>query len=328
MQERPFMDTHMTSLKNLARRVLCVLAIATLASCAHYGNPYGHQHPLSGKVWDVAAGRFVDPATVIERAAEARFVLLGEIHDNEEHHRIQAMILDAMVRNGRKPALVMEQFDVEQQKQLNDIVQGSGTRGDKMKELSKLMRQGWNWPLYQKLVSSALQQKLPLVAANLSREAVREVARRGYDVLGAGEESRLAIDRTWTPERDRQLSQEIAAGHCGKVADHMVQAITKSQRVRDAVMADKMMMTRKTGGVGIVGRGHARQDLGVPLYLAARAPEEKVISVGMVEVYEPVDPNAYAYSSVGQHHDYLWFTPRPMRKSNPCDSIPAPKAEG
>jgi uncharacterized iron-regulated protein len=314
-------------MKNLARRLFCVIAVATLASCAHFTNPYGSQHPLAGKIWDVSAGRFVEPATIIQRAAESKFVLLGEIHDNEDHHRIQAMILDAMVKNGRKPALVMEQFDVEQQKQLNGIVQGSGSRTEKMRELSKLMRQGWNWPLYQRLVSAALQEKLPLVAANMSRESVREVARKGYDVLGTGEESRLAIDKTWSSERDKQLAQEIAAGHCGKVADHMVQAITKSQRVRDAVMADKMLMARKNGAVGIVGRGHAREDLGVPLYLAARAPDEEVLSVGMVEVYEPVDPNAYAYSSVGQHHDYLWFTPRPARNSNPCDSIPAPKAE-
>jgi len=318
----------MKILKKFTRTLLCTLALATLTSCAHFNYPYGSQHPLAGKIWDVAGGRFVEPSELIERASASKFVLLGEIHDNEEHHRIQAKILDALVKNGRKPALVMEQFDVEQQKQVNGIVQGEGTRADKLRELSKLMRQGWNWPLYQRLVSAALQEKLPLVAANMSREAVREVARNGYEVLGTGEETRLAIDRTWTPERDRQLAQEIANGHCGKVADHMVQVITKSQRVRDAVMADKMLMARRNGAVGIVGRGHAREDLGVPLYIAARAPEETVLSVGMVEVYEPVDPNAYAYSAVGQHHDYLWFTPRPARNSNPCDSIPAPKPQG
>lgn len=322
------MEDKMNLLKNLAKRALCVIAVAALASCAHFNNPYGSMHPLAGKVWDVAGNRFVDPATVIERATEARFVLLGEIHDNEEHHFIQGMILDAMVKSGRKPALVMEQFDVEQQMQLNSIVQGNGTRSEKLRELSKLMRQGWNWPLYKRLVSSALEQKLPLVAANLPREMLREVARNGYDVLGTGEESRLALDSTWTPERNRQLSEEIAVGHCGKVADHMLQIITKSQRARDAVMADKMLMTRKTGAVGIIGRGHAREDLGVPLYLSARAPDTDVLSVGLVEVYEPVDPNVYAYSSVGQHHDYLWFTPRPRRNASPCDSIPAPKTEG
>lgn len=317
----------MNSLKKLVKRALCTFAAATLAACAHHGNPYGHQHPLAGRVWNVAEGRFVDPAEVIERAAEARFVLLGEIHDNKEHHRIQSMIVDAMAQKGRKPALVMEQFDVGQQAQINAIVQGDGTHEEKLQELSKLMRQGWNWPLYQPLVASALRQKLPLVAANLPRDSVREVARNGFQVLGMGEESRLALDAAWSDERNRQLAQEIAQGHCGKVPDHMVEVITKSQRARDAVMADKMLMTRKIGGVGIVGRGHARQDLGVPLYLAARAPEEKLLSVGMVEVYEPVDPNAYAYSTVGRHHDYLWFTARPWRKSDPCDSIPAPKAE-
>lgn len=80
-----------------------LFACALLASCVHVGT---QEHALTGKVWDVTAQRFVDPSAVVEHAAAVRFVLLGEIHDNAEHHRIQARILEELLKRGRRPALV------------------------------------------------------------------------------------------------------------------------------------------------------------------------------------------------------------------------------
>lgn len=314
----------MTRLNIFAKFLLCAAAALLLASCASVRDPHVRPHPLAGRIWDVAAGRFVDPNTVMVRVVDSHFVLLGEIHDNIEQHRIQARILDSIVRNGKRPALVMEQFDLEQQDKLNTVAQGNSSQNDKLRALSEMMRKGWDWPLYAPMVSIALQQKLPLVAANLSRESLREVSSRGYDALGGGEGKRLAIETVWSPERQAQLAQELALGHCGKVPDHMVEAIAKAQRARDAVMADILLYMRKAGGVAIIGRNHARQDMGVPLYLAARAPDESVLSIGLVEVdSRTTDPAAYAAGPLGQHHDFLWFTQPSIRKSDPCESIPA-----
>jgi len=103
----------------------------------------------------------------------------------------------------------------------------------------------------------------------------------------------------------------------------MGEAIARAQRARDAVMADMLIRTAKSGAVAIIGRGHARQDMGVPLYLAARAPGVPVLSIGLVEVDAPVNPATYAQGPLGQIHDYLWFTPRTQRKVDPCDEMPA-----
>lgn len=316
----------MKSLKTLKNILLCCALPLTLVSCAHISDPHPN-HPLVGAVWDVAAQQFVSPEVVIQRAADARFVLIGEIHDNADHHRIQARILGDMVRSGRRPALVMEQFDVDQQEKLNATVQNGEALDKRLRGLSNLMRKTWDWPHYEPMVSFGLQQKMPLIAANLSRDALRSVARNGVDALGTGEAERLAIDAVWSPDKEKQLVREVTLGHCGKVPDHMLQAIAKSQRVRDAVMADMLLMSKKNGAIAIFGRGHVRRDMGVPLYLAARAPDASVLSVGLMEVSPPTDPAAYAYGPLGAQHDYLWFTARPARKVDHCDSIPAqPKA--
>lgn len=318
----------MKALETLGKRLLLCLFLPLLASCAHMSESGLPWHPLSGKVWDVAAKRFIDPVHVMELAAESRYVLLGEIHDNADHHQIQSRILDAMVLRGRRPAVVMEQFDVDQQEKINSIAhRKEDSLAEKLSGLRQQMRGSWEWNHYEPMLSRALRDRLPIVASNLSREMLRTVAREGYGVLGVGEESRLSLAAVWTDERQTQLMREVALGHCGKVPDHVLEYVTRSQRARDAVMADKMIMAKRNGVVGIIGRNHARYDIGVPLYLAARTPEEPVLSIGLVEVDSPTDPAAYAAGPLGVHHDYLWFTPRARRTSNPCDSIPEqPKA--
>jgi uncharacterized iron-regulated protein len=301
-----------------------------LASCAYRnqsGDPSGNPgtasgHPLAGKVWDVAAQKFVEPAVLLQRASAAKFVLLGEIHDNPEHHRIQATILRA-VADGRRPALVMEQYDRNQQEKINTIVQGAGS--DKLSDLGKLMRKSWEWEAYAPLAKLALQQHLPVLAANLSRDELRTVSRTGFGALGAGEEQRLALETVWSPARQSQLMSDISEGHCGKVAPHMAAAIAKAQRARDAVMADTLLLSKQAGAVALVGRGHARRDMAIPLYLAARAPQATVLSLGMVEVDAPTDPAAYVQGPLGPLYDYVWFTTRVVRKVDPCDSIPQAK---
>ena len=47
-------------------------------------------------------------------AAARDFVLLGEKHDNPDHHRLQAWMIDALVARGRRPAIAMEMLDAEQ----------------------------------------------------------------------------------------------------------------------------------------------------------------------------------------------------------------------
>lgn len=305
--------------------LLVLMAVLQLASCAGL-EPSRVQyqmsdHPLAGKVWDVAAQRFVEPALLLSRARAAKFVLLGEIHDNLEHHRIQARILQT-VANGRRPALVMEQYDRDQQDKINAILDDAAITGDKLLSLEELMRKSWEWQAYAPLAKLALQQKLPVIAANLTRDQLRKVSRNGFDALGAGEEQRLALETVWTPAHQSQLVEDIYQGHCGKVQEHVVIAIAKAQRARDAVMADTLLQSKEIGAVAIVGRGHARRDMAIPLYLAARAPQATVLSLGMIEVDSAVDPAAYARGPLGQLYDYIWFTPRVARQSNPCDSIP------
>ncbi len=77
--------------------------------------------------------------------------------------------------------------------------------------------------------------------------------------------------------------------------------------MRDALMAQSLLKAPR--GVLIAGRGHVRNDRGVPLYIRTRAPQARVVSVAFVEHPEKTEDRAA--------FDYVWpmaATARP----DPC----------
>ncbi|NJD36524.1 MAG: hypothetical protein FIA96_17160 [Betaproteobacteria bacterium] len=301
-------------------RFLACLVLLLFAGCAPVppGTLRDTDHPLAGRLWDAGTQSFIDEAELLRRAAASEALLLGETHDNPEHHRLQLRILQARLAAGARPALLMEQFDSDQQAAL-DSARRAG------QDLAPLMR-GWDWALYQPLVALAGTAGLPLVAANLPRAATRPIVREGYATLAAGEEQRLALELAWNEDRQKYMAGLIEASHCGKVTPQLRDGLVRAQRLRDATLADAALGRLEQGVVFILGRGHARRDIGVPLYLAARRPASRVLSLGFIEVGAgKTAPAQYETERVGSTapYDIIWFTPRAERP-DPCLAFASP----
>lgn len=292
---------------SLLASVLSLLAALLIAPAPAYAG-----NPLHGTIWDAEAARPVSAETLIERAVQARYLLLGEVHDHAEHHRIQLRLLDALLHAGRRPALVMEQYDLDQQTRIGAIRTEDLPLGQQLDALRRLMREGWEWRDYAPLIERALQYRLPLVAANLPRAELRKRA--------SGADATAALDARWGEAREAELARKIEAGHCGKLPPHVIGMVVRAQRLRDAAMAQAIVAQHAHGAVAILGSGHARRDLAVPLYFES----DQVLAIGMVEVVEGDDAHSLAVGALGPRFDYLWFTPAVQRASDPCDSIPAP----
>jgi uncharacterized iron-regulated protein len=298
----------------MKRRELLLAALATAAGCAGPRMELGDA-PLAGRAWDVRARRFIERAEVGRRVTAADCALLGETHDNPEHHRIQLALLRSAVAAGRRPALAMEQLDIDRQASVDRALADSPTPARIAKDAQ--VSSGWEWPLYAPLVALAIDERLPLVALNLPRSRTGVIVKEGLAAaLGDGDIARLALDRTWNGMRQAALEREIVEGHCGD-AGPIVAKLADVQRAKDAVMADRILAHRERGVVAILGRGHARADLGVPLYLAARAPRLALVVLGMVEIESPGRaPRDYEEAAPGRF-DIVWFTAR-ARRPDPC----------
>ncbi len=169
--------------RDLSLKLLSALGFAALAACAQPLGP--REHPLVGRIWDVRAARFVTADELFDRAARARHVILGETHDNPEHHRLQRVVLDALAARGEKRVLAMEQFDSEYQAAI-DAARARSSDAEAIADAGHFERRGWNWPLYRPLVQFALERGWPLVAANLSRADARAIVTDAARANGAG----------------------------------------------------------------------------------------------------------------------------------------------
>src|SRR5690554_4588930 len=104
----------------------------------------------------LAARAQPEEGRILEALRRARFRLLGEVHDNPEHHAIRARLLDALGRSGLKPAVAFEQFDSERQEALEEL-QGKDPTADDIARAVRFDRKGWNWEFYRPLVEVALK---------------------------------------------------------------------------------------------------------------------------------------------------------------------------
>ena len=277
-------------------------------------------HPLVGTIWDARERRFVARTALESACARADFVLVGEVHDNPEHHRFQLELLAAIVRAGRRPAVAMEQFDRDHQAALDRARIERPGDAEHLADAAQFDRRGWHWPFYEPIVAAALRDDLPLVAANLSRRDGFAVVERGYDALGKSVAAHLGLAQPFGAAQAAAMEAAVRYGHCGKLPEKVVPRMAEAQRARDAVMADALLARAAAGAVLISGNGHARRDLGVPLHLAARAPERSVLAVGIVEVVEDrVRAEDYVVPAAGEapQFDVAVFTPRTER-ADPC----------
>ena len=69
---------------------------------------------MVGRIWNVAEARFIERAELYAALTSAPFILLGETHDNPDHHLLQAEIVTTLANAGRRPALAFEMFDMSQ----------------------------------------------------------------------------------------------------------------------------------------------------------------------------------------------------------------------
>jgi uncharacterized iron-regulated protein len=304
---------------------LLVALLIVLASCATvrqsgWLSTLDVDHALVGKIWSGHDKRWISERELHAELMDKKFILLGETHDNPDHHRLQMAVLKALIDNGRSPAIAMEQFDIEHQPAIDAAMRQPNTNAEAVADAGKLNRKSWQWEQYRPIVELAITQKLPLRAANLSRADGRDVFSKGFNASPIKFDDALFAN-TWNGPRADALKRELVDGHCGQLPDAIAPGMANVQRVRDAIMAKTMLEYEHA--VLIAGRGHVRRDRAVPLYLQSDRPTSAIAVLAFVEV-EAGKSSPQDYIDVifkeAEPFDYVWFTPRVARK-DPCEGM-------
>ncbi len=268
-----------------------------------------------------ASGRSIDVAALALRLRSARYVLLGEIHDNAAQHRLRAALLRALLADGRPTRVVFEQIDREH----NAAVAAAGRDTEAVVSAGQLDKKGWRWPLHRPLFNAALVGGASVVGGNLSRAEASGVVRGGVALAPADLQRWLTAPdpadgspAAWTATQDALLRQQVDTGHCGALPPAMIAPMALAQRARDAALAAAMTSAPPSVRVVLIaGNGHVRRDIGVPHYLAA-APTEGVVSIAFLERAEEG-----AMVADGPY-DEAWFTAR-VERPDPCAAFHLPR---
>jgi len=296
--------------------LVCAVALACAVPQGEKGSwhsPLGRDDPLVGRVYDPAADAFIDRDAAFARARLADWVLLGEKHDNADHHQLQADVIQSLARDGLQPAVAFEMLSDDDRPKLEVWHESSPESVSALGAALDWKDSGWpDFEIYRPVFLAAISRQLRIEPANLSKAQLAAL-HGGLDALPAARRHELGLDVPLPPAARASLADEIREGHCGMANDALVASMVDVQRARDASLADALVRAG-VPAVLIAGAGHVRNDRGVPLYLAHRAPGRRVLSIAFVEV-GPASADLHKFAS---EYDLVWFTPR-VDDQDPCE---------
>jgi len=217
---------------------------------------------------------------VVDLAAHARVIYVGEMHTNMEHHRVQLAVIEALAkRMPGKIAVGMEMFERPSQPQLDQW-----SRGDlDSKAFKRLWYDNWteDYGYYQAILDFIRTHNIPLIALNASDEQVQTVRKQGFAGLSEQE-------RTWLgpiDEKDpyqRKAMEAIFGGHAhggasgferfyqGMLLWDETMARSAAEYLDSPAGKDKTMII-------LAGGFHVAYGYGIPKRLFRRLPEPYLI---------------------------------------------------
>ncbi|MFC3612379.1 ChaN family lipoprotein [Lutimaribacter marinistellae] len=217
-------------------------------------------------------------ADVIEAMQAADVVILGEVHDNPAHHRIQAEAVSAIDAR----AVVWEMLTEEGAARVNARVVSDP---EKLREEIRWAELGWP-PLSMYLPIFGAAPDALVFGALVPRPAARAAMETGPAVAFGADAARYGLTIPLPGDEQAEREADQMRAHCDALPVEILPQMVAIQRLRDAVLTRAILNAlEETGGpvAVITGNGHARKDRGVPTFLARMRPGVRVFVLGQSE---------------------------------------------
>ena len=234
-----------------------------------------------------ASNESISHVALVDKVKNKRLVLLGEHHDNIEHHRWQLQMITGLHTLNPKLVLGFEMFPREVQPVLDQWVAGELTEEAFLKAARWAEYWRFDKSLYVSLFHYARMNRIPMVALNVDRALIRKVGKEGWDNIP--DEEREGVGRANPASQGyRELLAGVFMRHDSKHGenkdspDEALQKILKSpsfnrfvesQSVWDRAMAEGIAAASRENGdaqvLAVIGSGHMMYRFGVPEQLLA-----------------------------------------------------------
>ena len=286
-----------------------------------------------GSWLDVQTGKRLARSALFDELASKPLVLLGETHDNAEHHRWQLNTLAALHSRADRLVIGFEMFPRRLQSVLDQWVAGKLSEKAFLKSVDWRRTWGYAPNLYMPLFHFARMHRVPMVALNVERQLVSRVGAEGWDAVPTHEREGLSDPASPSPAYLRSLAQVYAdkmkmtadgpkdgtsslskGSDAGRRAE--IDGILKlpafklfvaAQLTWDRAMAEGLAKAKHANPsalvVGVMGSGHLSYFHGVPHQLADMGFSESKVLI-------PVDTQS-ACELVGNNYADAVFVVEP-----------------
>ena len=301
--------------------IISLLVLVLWAQRPFAVQPPGDVPDAEAIVWHAPTAAIVDRETLHRALTQADYLILGEIHDNPRHHRIQAELLGEFADSvdDNKLAVGFEQLSLDQKTALDTYLQQSDADAQSLGDAVQWQASGWpDYAIYRPLFAATLQRNLPVIPLMHSADATREIMQDGSAaVLPATALERLRPDTLLDREQTAVVEREMQQSHCGKLPAAMLPAMVNVQIARDAFMAYAAVEAANRAVI-ITGNGHARRDRGIPRFLQRLRPDARIVVVTLLEAAQDTSPEMQASRRAGENvTDFAIITP-PQPREDPC----------
>lgn len=249
------------------------LAAAAIAAAAFSFPARAHDLCAPLAEWTVpGSGRIAAPE-ILARAAKAQVVLLGETHDNADHHRWELQTVAALAGMHPNMALGFEMFPRRVQPALDRWIAGELNEAEFLKAADWSNVWGYDAAYYLPLFQFARLNRVPMLALNVERSfpravranglaSVPEDQREGVSVPAAAGEAYLArLFRAYSQHPDEKGAKPARS-------DPAFLRFVDAQLVWDRAMAQALATAAARDPdrlvVGIMGSQHVAHGDGVP----------------------------------------------------------------
>ena len=278
-----------------------------LAACSHAVDASPSQMtaacvPPAHWVVPQAAEPKVEPAEqILARFAEAQVVLLGETHDNAEHHRWELSTIAGLYALHPRMVLGFEMFPRRVQPALDEWVAGRTSEAEFLAMSDWERVWGYEASLYLPIFNFARLHRVPMVALNVERRLVTRVGNEGWPAIPEPDREGVSDPAPASREYLQSLYPTFLAHHTpgshpsppttapteAQLADPAFSRFVEGMLVWDHAMAQGIAQRLHGSSpplvVAIMGSGHVRHGYGVPHQL-------RDLGIRRVAVALPWDP--------------------------------------
>lgn len=262
---------------SIARVSLCAIGFAAAAMLAAPPARTAETCAPVGE-WRVPGSGRIGAPEILGRAATSQVALLGESHENADHHRWELHTVAALAALRPRLVLGFEMFPRRVQGALDRWVAGELSEEEFLRASDWSRVWGYEPAFYLPLFHFARLNRIPMVALNVERDFVRTVGTKGLaavptekreGVSAPAPASEAYLQRLFVSYSHHPDKQEPAPTRTSPGFRNFAEAQLVWDRAMAQALADAAARNPDALVVGVMGREHIAHGDGVPHQLRA-----------------------------------------------------------